>query len=171
MAVNIGLDFGTTYSVISRLAEVTRGENGSVEAYKLEACSLGEGDSPCQDSIVLKKANGDLEFGPLAKEGTGRKGTTLYKGFKMMLAENESAVLEARGYDDEWTPKKIVEAYLGDLLQKYMITQNVDHIDKLVVGVPEIWFSEYETLDCRTALEDILEAFSFPKHRPNGKCL
>ena len=161
MAVNIGLDFGTTYSVISRLSEVTWNDSGSIEAYKLEACSLGEGDSPCQDSIVLKKANGDLEFGPLAKEGTGRKGTTLYKGFKMMLAESDAEVLEARGYDEEWTPKRVVEAYLSDLLQKYMIAQNVDHIDKLVVGVPEIWFGEYETLDCRTALEDILEAFPF----------
>lgn len=162
MAVNIGLDFGTTYSVVSRLSKVIRDSSGSVLDYELEACLLSEQDkTPCQDSIVLKKANGELEFGPLAKEGTGRKGTTLYKGFKMMLAENDAAVLEARGYDVEYTPKRIMEAYLSDLLQKYLRVNGEERIDKLVVGVPEIWFSEYETLDCRTALEDILEAFPF----------
>lgn len=161
MANNIGLDFGTTYSVISRLKNVTRKADGSIESYELEACLPSEAaHSPCQDSIVLKNQDGTLTFGPLAREKTGRKGTTVYKGFKMMLAdetnENEE-VLKARGYDSEYTPSRIVKEYIDDVLQRHIATNSQEEkIDKVVIGVPEIWFSDVSTIDCRTMLEDIV---------------
>lgn len=166
MAYNIGLDFGTTYSVISRLRGVVRDKTGNIEEYRVEACLPSENaQSPCQDSIVLKNLDDTLTFGPLAKERTGRKGTVLYKGFKMMLAEEDGEVLASRGYNEQWTPKKIVEVYLNDLLKNHLYTNGlgVDVIDKIVIGVPEIWFSEVSTLDCRTALEGIVESFPYVK--------
>ena len=166
MGNNIGLDFGTTYSVISKLKNIEREKSGAIRNYELEACLPSEAaHSPCQDSIVLKAQDGSLIFGPLAREKTGRKGTTIYKGFKMMLAETDNSVLKSRGYDDEYTPQKIVQAYLNDILLRYVSGSNaeINEIDKVVVGVPEIWFSDVSTIDCRTALEDIVSTFPFVK--------
>ena len=119
MANNIGLDFGTTYSVISRLKNITRKADGSIADFELEACSLNEGSSPCQDSVVVKDSNGNLICGPLTRDKTGRKGTITYKGFKMMLSEKENSKLkQLRGYDEEYTPERFVKEYLDDLLQK-----------------------------------------------------
>lgn len=70
----IGLDFGTTYSVLSRLK---KGKDGHAEP---EACALREGGSGAeiQDSIVLKDQNAKLFFGSSARNKVGRKRTTAY---------------------------------------------------------------------------------------------
>lgn len=162
MANNIGFDFGTTYSVISRLKNITRKADGSINSYELEACLPSEAaHSPCQDSIVLKNQDGSLTFGPLARRRTGRGGATVYKGFKMMLAETNEEVLKTRGYDGEYTPSRIVKEYINDVLQRHIITNNQEKIDKVVIGVPEIWFSDVSTIDCRTILEDIVEQLPY----------
>ncbi|HAX83625.1 MAG TPA: hypothetical protein DCY15_03855, partial [Ruminococcaceae bacterium] len=163
MANNIGLDFGTTYSVISRIKRLNRDENGKVIECELEACLPSEGThSPCQDSLVLKKNDDSLEFGSLARESTGRKGSTLYKGFKMMLAETDENVLKARGYTHEYTPERIIKEFIDDILKKYMETYQIDgNLDKVVIGVPEIWFKKVSTIDCRTKLENIVSSLPY----------
>ncbi len=162
MAYCIGLDFGTTYSFISRMRE-QMDNRGNVVSSSPEACLPSENaQSPSIDSIVLKNPDGTLLFGPLAREKTGRRGTTAYKGFKMMLAEQNPEKLRSRGYDDVYTPRKIVSAYLENILKNHLaMNPEVDSIDKLVVGVPEIWFSDLSTIDCRVTLEETLEKFSF----------
>ncbi|MBQ4563984.1 MAG: Hsp70 family protein [Lachnospiraceae bacterium] len=163
MAYNIGLDFGTTYSVISRLKEKYDNQ-GNLISREPEACIPSEAaHSPCQDSIVLRQADNSLLFGLLARDKTGRRGTTTYKGFKMMLAENDRAKLTARGYDSEFTPKRVVAEYLNNILQNHLSMYNTEdnRINKLVVGVPEIWFSDIATIDCRVTLEETLAAFPF----------
>lgn len=162
MAYNLGLDFGTTYSVISRVKEQFD-NSGNLLSADPEACLPNESaHSPYVDSIVLKNTDGSLLFGRLAREKAGRKGTTLYKGFKMMLAENDPQQLAARGYDATLTPKRIVSEYLKNLLQNHLaMNPSVDTIDKLVVGVPEIWFDAVSTIDCRATLEDALAEFPF----------
>ena len=163
MANNIGLDFGTTYSVISRIKQLDRDETGKVIKCELEACLPGEGVlSPCQDSLVLKKNDNSLEFGSLARESTGRKGSILYKGFKMMLAETDEKVLKARGYTHEYTPERIIKEFIDDILKKYMETYQIDgNLDKVVIGVPEIWFKKVSTIDCRTKLENIVSSLPY----------
>ena len=162
MANNIGLDFGTTYSVISRLKNIKQKKDGSIDSYELEACLPSEASqSPCQDSVVVKNQDGSLTFGLLARENIGRKDKTVYKGFKMMLAETNKNVLKARGYDDEFTPDRIVKEYIDDLLHRYITNNNQEKIDKVVIGVPDIWFSDKSTIDCRTILEDIVEQLPY----------
>lgn len=163
MANNIGLDFGTTYSVISRLKNITRKADGSILDFELEACPLNEGGSPCQDSVVVKDSNGNLICGPLTRDKTGRKGTTTYKGFKMMLSEKENSKLKRlRGYDEDYTPERIVREYLDDLLQKYLATNTAEQqIDKIVIGVPEVWFDAIQTIDCRAIIKDIVSSFPY----------
>lgn len=152
----IGLDFGTTYSVLSRLK---KGEDGRVQA---EACALREGGegAEIQDSMVLKDREGKLHFGTSARRKAGKKGTTAYTGFKMMLAETDAELLNQRHYDETYTPRRIISEYMNDLLTKYRIASDSERnlIDKLVVGVPEIWFESTRTIDCRTALKEIIQS-------------
>lgn len=165
MAYCIGLDFGTTYSFVSCIRE-QYDNKGNVISSCPEACLPSENaHSPSIDSIVLRNPDGSLLFGLLAREKTGRKGTVAYKGFKMMLAESNQEKLAARGYDDTFTPKRIVSAYLENVLKNHL-AMNPDKtgIDKLVVGVPEIWFSDLTTIDCRVTLEETLAAFPFVKN-------
>lgn len=152
----IGLDFGTTYSVLSRLK---KGKDGHVEP---EACALREGGSGAeiQDSIVLKDQNAKLFFGSSARNKVGRKRTTAYTGFKIMLAETDQEILRQRNYDETYTPERITSEYIKDLLTKYRDTENSQQlvIDKLVVGVPEIWFESTRTIDCRKVLKDMIKS-------------
>lgn len=158
-ADKIGLDFGTTYSVISRIKE-KQGGNISVEA-----CALREGGARAeiQDSIVLKNKEGQLFLGPSARRKVGKIGTVTYTGFKMMLAETDQTLLAQRNYDEIFTPKKIIKEYIDDLLTQYLSTLNGNptRIEKLVVGVPEIWFTSALTIDCRTALKDIIQGLDY----------
>lgn len=163
MSNNIGLDFGTTYSVISRLKNIQKNENGDIVGYELEACLPNENTaSPCQDSVVVKDKDGKLLFGILTRDGVGRKRSVTYRGFKMLLAESSQVILRAGGYDDEHSPRVITEAYLSDILTRYLAMYNSEKkIDKLVIGVPEIWFSDVSTIDCRTILNDIVKNMPF----------
>lgn len=163
MANNIGLDFGTTYSVISRLKNVTRKADGSIESYELETCLPNEGAlSPYIDSVVFRRKDGTLLCGHSTRNETVRKGITVYKGFKMMLTENNDTVLKERGYDKDYTPARIVKEYIDDVLQGYITTcRQETSIDKVVIGVPEIWFSDAYTIDCRTTLEDIVSSLEY----------
>ena len=96
-------------------------------------------------------------YGLMARDKTVKKGSYTYKGFKMMLAETDPGRLAARGYGEEVTPKFIVSSYIDDILQRhigaYLDGQN---IDKVLVGVPGIWFDAVNTIDCRSILEEIV---------------
>jgi molecular chaperone DnaK len=140
----VGLDFGTTYTVLSHFDK-----NGN-----LEAKEPAEGKSPLQPSIVARK-NDKLEFGSAAKGRLGRAGVTIYTGFKMMLTEKDSGVLRERGYNQDVTPSTITTDYLNNVIAKYLERTQQDSIEKLVAGVPEIWFSNAKLLDCRKVLQDI----------------
>ena len=156
----IGLDFGTTYSVISQIKVDSNGHIG------VEACKLNEGGASSEilDSIVLKDRNGELLFGTSARNKVGRSGFDTYTGFKMMLSETDENVLKQRFYDDKFTPRYIVSEYLDYLLNLYRNRtgkEDKEKIEKLVVGVPEIWFTSTLTIDCRTTLRDIIKNFTY----------
>ncbi len=154
---SIGLDFGTTYSIITYL------DNDELKDYYPNQAA-----SPNQHSLVALrfKAN-KFDFGAMARNRVGRKGYIIYKGFKMMLAEKDEKVLSERGYTEEFTPVRITEEYLSFLINNYSTNIGIEEIDNLVVGVPEIWFEDTATIDSRTALKDILERLK--KH--DGKSL
>lgn len=156
--IKIGLDFGTTYSVLSCLKKGTDGHTRA-EAYALRE---GGARAEVQDSIVLKDRNGKLLFGASARKKVGKKKTTAYTGFKMMLAETQPEVLRQRHYDEIYTPERIISEYINDLLMKYRKAVNSQlAIDKLVVGVPEIWFESARTIDCRTALKKLIQSLDY----------
>ena len=94
--VNIGMDFGSTYTTVSVLRK---------ETHTLEALSLSQG-MPYIPSVV-SVGKGAMEFGMAAKTQAGKKGITVFKAFKMMLTESEPERLAARGFSGENTPERI----------------------------------------------------------------
>lgn len=157
MSSKIGMDFGTTYSTISVITD-----GGVLKDSELN----GEGRPTAVDSLVVRDKKGQLLVGLLARDKVGKKNTVTYRGFKMMLAEDES-MWSGRNYDKEFSPAVITKEYIGKLLEKYNISRKKDKneaIDKLVVGVPEIWFTRSKTIDCRGELKRIIESLGYIRH-------
>lgn len=163
MGKKIGMDVGTTYSGIAELRVSERDASGNSVKYSLSECPLGQ-NKPWEDSVVVKRKNGKIISGVLTRNEAGNEGTVTYKGFKMLLGEKDKTVLASRGYDEEYTPKFVTASFLDMMLQKYMKKfGGEDGIDKLVVGVPEIWFKEKNSIDCRTVLLDIIKEVPYVK--------
>lgn len=151
--INIGLDFGSTYTVVSTY------RNGEVKPVLLIM-----GVSPFVPSVVLRDDMDDLEYGLTAKQRTGQADTVLYKAFKMMMAETDEEKLKERGYDETYTPQRITREYLEAILSQVLEILEEETIDMLMVGVPEIWYEErLQRVDCCTKLCDICRSFSFVK--------
>lgn len=147
--VNIGIDFGSTYTTIS----VYRHDTGMVEA-------LAMSSSPYIPTTVALLGD-KYEYGRAARSVTGKRGVKLLKGFKMLLAENDEKLLTSRGYTPEHTPKRVAGRFLEYCLRQVLADLHETKIDRLVVGVPEIWNQKLSTLDARIVLRDILQELEF----------
>ena len=148
--VNIGMDFGSTYTTVSVYKQESR---------MLEALSLSQG-MPYIPSVV-SVGKGPMEFGMAAKTQTGKKGVTVFKAFKMMLTESEPEKLKARGFDENNTPEQIAREFIGAVLRQVLADMHEDRIGTLVVGVPEVWSDGIGTLDGRTIVRDICRSLDF----------
>ena len=150
MGNNVGLDFGTTYSILAMAKDPDAGD------YAPRAVSLDaqEQREPFYDSLVLIDEGGTPRYDLDARKNVGRKGTKAYKGFKLMLDESKETVpslYSQNHYDDTITPNSIVEKYLTYLISTFVASHG--KIDRLVVGIPEIW---RETDTKHDTLRDIL---------------
>ncbi len=156
---NIGLDFGTTYSVLATPKNPDEGD------YTPQPVMLyGQDTSPFYDSLALRTKDGSFSYGRQARDKITRNGTVAYKGFKLLLAEENPEILKERGFSSDVTPDNIVRGYINDLLMKYK-TKYGD-INRLVVGVPEIWVENSARQKCYEYLFDIVKGVAdelFPK--------
>lgn len=150
--VNIGVDFGSTYTLIS----VYRNDMNV-----LETINLDQG-SPYIPSVVAFDSNNNFEIGRAGKNRTGKKGVKIYKTFKMVLTENiDSKQLALRGFDSINTPVKITSLFLENILKKLLDSMHEDKIGKLVIGIPEIWSNSKEYFDGKEVLKNICKNFNF----------
>lgn len=147
--VNIGIDFGSTYTTIS----VYRHDTGMVEA-------LAMSSSPYIPTTVALLGD-KYEYGRAARSVTGKRGVKLLRGFKMLLAESDAALLQSRGYTPEHTPTRVAGRFLEYCLRQALVDLHETKVDQLVVGVPEIWNQNLSTLDARIVLRDMLQELDF----------
>lgn len=143
--MNLGIDFGSTYTIVS-LYDEHKGV--------LDALLLGGMTSPCIPTMAAER-NDKLEFGVVAKNRTGKKDWKTYKGFKMLLSETDQNKLRQRGYSQEENPVTITQSYLENLIQNVIDKCGDERIENMVVGAPEVWFQEMNTLSGRALLRDI----------------
>lgn len=142
--LNIGIDFGSTYTSVSVYRRETK---------QLEALSFNQ-DSPYIPSVAAFNGK-KLEFGRSAKLHAGKKGVQVYKAFKMLLTETDEERLRLRGYGGEYTPARIAREFLEDLIHRALARTGEERVSCLVIGAPEIWFQEVKTIVGRSVLRDL----------------
>ena len=128
----IGLDFGTTNSIISYL------NNGTIEAFKYGA----PGQQEEYISSFITYEDGSIEIGTAARTTSAHHpDVESYGNFKMRLPMPES---EFSNYSqNNRTPISITADYINELLlspeNPYSFSKEKGEIAGLVVSVPEIW--------------------------------
>ena len=145
----IGLDFGTTYSSISHLTKMRKTSDG-VEM-ELEAVEIDNQEAI--ESVVVEDDKGTVHFGTDARDYNGVGNAKTFKGFKMLLGETRTEILNKHGFEID-QPEKITEQYLSNLISTYLESNN-EPIDALVVGIPEVW--NKTAIASRNKLLSILE--------------
>lgn len=148
--LKVGLDFGSTYTTVSVYREDTQ---------VLEALLMNQ-NSPYVPSVVSVFRN-KYEFGRAAKRLTGKKEAQVFKGFKMMLTQSDLKELERRGFSEEYMPERVAAIFIENLLRQVLKDCHEERIDRLVVGVPEIWSEDMSTIDGRTMIRDICQKMDF----------
>lgn len=130
---HIGLDFGTTNSIISYL-----NSNGEPEAY---SCPPPDGSKYIPSFIAYHHDN-YIEIGTVAHTaGTQDPQVETYGHFKMRLPLDSSEF--SQYFSCDRTPISVTTDYLRELLisldNSYSFTSQKGEIKTLVVSVPEIW--------------------------------
>jgi len=134
---NIGLDFGTTNSIISYYDE----KKNTIE--KFEQSSM---ESYIPSYYAISKEEGDISIGSDAKSKIGNGDYYIYSKFKMLISETDTEVLE----DFDWpenankTPVEITEEYISMLINDYCSANkiSINEINNFTVTVPEIWLKD-----------------------------
>lgn len=154
--MNLGVDFGSTYSVISTYRK---------EYDRVEALELQQSSPYLPTEVCLKK--GQYNFGRAAKSMAGQKGLRSFRGFKMLLSEEDADIRRGRGFDgeagEENSPEAITEKYLSHMFREAMSSYAAEAIDELVICAPEIWSQGIRTIDARTKLSEICRRMDFVK--------
>jgi molecular chaperone DnaK len=142
MSYSIGLDFGTTNSIISYL------DKGELTTYKYGSPGSQQEYIP---SFVAYEED-DIEIGQAAKiTKSNDTNVESYGNFKMQLPEKE---LKSNGHKD---PIQVTKDYLQQILidDIHSFQQQWGKIEGLVVSVPEIWQRDISNLG-RERLQKIL---------------
>ncbi len=131
LVLNMGLDFGTTTSILSYH-----------DAKILKTVQLGGASaSPYIPSMVaIDKTEENISIGQAARLLQNDQSYQCYRYFKLFLAETETNLLIKQGYITH-TPIKITQFFLQQLFTQFQ--QQLGGIpfllNQLVVTVPEIW--------------------------------
>ena len=146
--MNLGIDFGSTYSSIAKYNMVTG---------NAEHVTLAEGAPASIPSVVSISKKGVISCGLAAKEQVGKRSVRIFEAFKMLLNEPNRNMCQRRGYDDQYTPRKITKIFLETTLKGALLREGKDSLENVVICVPEIWGNSLNTLDGRAILRDVLK--------------
>lgn len=155
--MDIGIDFGSTYSTISIYRESSR---------NAEAIALAQGDPASIPSVVSLSKKGDVNYGKTAKNQIGYATYRIFEAFKMLLNETNQEILKKRGYDDVHTPHWATKCFLNSIIRGAMKREEQKELGNVVICVPEIWGKGAQTLDGRTILRNIIQNELDPAIKP-----
>ncbi|MBU0655275.1 MAG: Hsp70 family protein [Gammaproteobacteria bacterium] len=147
----IGLDFGTTNSIICYP------DGGDLKPWQLGGAG---GDFYVPSLLSVQREDGTMEIGRAARANLGDDDYRAYLGFKMLLGEDNPERLAARGYGD-FSPRAAAAAYLRELIQSYQREQNIPELEGVVLTVPEIWVREGRHR-AREELDDLCREIGLP---------
>jgi len=148
--MNIGLDFGTTNSILSFYDR----NRDYVDTYKLD----GNAGANYIPSIVAID-EGEVSIGEAAKNSIDDEYVRVYSRFKILLNLEDKKSLLSNGYGDK-TPEEITTLYLKELLKRFYADHALEKIDSLVLTIPEIWLrDDYKS---RSTLKKIVQSLGLP---------
>lgn len=155
MAKKLGLDFGTTNSILSQMdgKELTSfrmggaGQSNYIPSYI--SYDLEEPDSITIGHAAKSNLNDPDEF-----ETFGR--------FKLLLGEQDKSQLERFGYGGVKSPQTVSQDFLKVLFDEYREQQQSD-VESVVITVPEVWFADQNQL-ARERLHSICKNLDIPLH-------
>lgn len=143
--VNIGVDFGSTYTVVSEFC------NDAPNAVELDG-----GHYRYPSIVAYDERRDKFYFGTAARDKLGKNSLRAFRGFKMLLNQQMSPEnLRQRGYDDKFTPEYITELFLENVIMTSLKKLNAERIGTLILGAPECWFQSLDTADARSVLRGI----------------
>ena len=154
--MDIGIDFGSTYSLITTFDK---------ESQSLIELKPAKDVAVTPSSISIKKSNkNDMQFGIDSKKAAHKTGYRHFSGFKMMLVEKDPQKLKESGYDDQYTPQYITSLFLKKMLNGILLNKSQNGIDfsiasgydNVCICVPELWAKYARTMDGCYALKKIL---------------
>ena len=146
--MRIGIDFGSTYSTISKYNHITD---------NVETLTPAEGAPASIPSVVSISKKGVVTCGHAAKEQAGKKSVRVYEAFKMLINEPNQEMLHRRGYDEQYTARRITKMFLESTLHGVLQREGRSNIENVVICVPEIWNKTANTLDGRAILRSVLK--------------
>jgi len=146
----IGLDFGTTNSIVSFYNETTQ----SIEAWKMGG---SDGNNYIPSCVSIE--DGEIYIGEEAKNNLTRDDSQTYTNFKILLHETDNKKLADYNYKDKM-PKEVAKLYIKNLLETYIAEQSIDKINSLVLTVPEIWIQD--DMQARTIIKEIADELKLP---------
>ena len=148
--MNIGLDFGTTNSILSFYER----NKDYVDTYKLDGNS---GANYIPSFVAIDE--GDVSIGEVAKNFIDDDYASVYSRFKVLLNLEDKNSLLYHGYKDKM-PEEITTIYLKELLQRFQSDHALKKIDSLVLTIPEIWLrDDYKS---RSKLKNIVQSLGLP---------
>lgn len=152
----IGIDVGTTYSII------TYNDNGVIKTFS----TVTDGET-MNSLVAYHDKTKKFYYGMQAKTKSYDSRNTLFKGFKMLMSEENQELLKENHYI-QFTPEEITEKYINHLILSYLRNQKKEYIDELYIGVPEIWFQEKDKARGRTILKNICDRIEYKNKKVIG---
>lgn len=144
--MNLGIDFGSTYSMLSYYNQV----DDTVQAIQSQ---MGSKYIP---SIACYDYSNELLSGDAAKTFLASSpGWPSYRAFKMLLPECDPKRLERRGYSSECSPRHITREFLRQQLLMAMESCDVDRFENVIICIPAVWNKELYTMSGKAILRDI----------------
>lgn len=144
--MNLGIDFGSTYSMFSYY---------DPSSDTLQAIQTQNG-SKYVPSVVCQGPGKKLITGQQAKDRINvNQNTVAYRAFKMLLNESDKNHLSRMHYDEEYTPKRIAREFLKQQLINARNRCGCGKFDKVVICIPQVWNTDLYTMSGKAILQDI----------------
>lgn len=149
----IGLDFGTTNSILSYI-----NDSGNLETFRYPSVSGADYIPSC---VSYDKNKDFIRIGRDAFRIAGDQSTEFYKDMKMMLPQPEKEYKKL-GWNEKKSPEEVITDYLKKLLisdkrNDYSFKKEIGHIEGIVLSVPQAWLTRQANHQGRPKLEKILK--------------
>lgn len=158
--MNLGVDFGSTYSSFSTYNSATA---------SVELCRPTQGQAEAIPTVACLNWDEQLLTGHPAREQMIEDPDSQYfQAFKMLLTEKRPEILEERGFTDAYTPQRITEAFLRQQVNRILSDHAETGVENLVICAPEVWTTRSTVkngmLDGRNVLREICGSISSVKN-------